>query len=79
MPADTFVFNSSTDTVTYDLGNIDTVSIARRLFTTTSVTVPLALAVVEPVHNAIRLNNLDRLMFSGLSNISALVDDLVFA
>ena len=78
--SDTFVFNGGTDTVTDFLDNIDTVSIARSLFGTSTVSVAqaLALAVLEGGNIVFHFNDVDTLVLSGVVDINALQDDLIF-
>jgi serralysin len=78
--SDTFVFNSGADTVQDFVDNIDTISIARSLFgsATISVAQALAFAVVEGSDIVFRFNATDSFTLTGLTDITALQDDLIF-
>ena len=78
--SDTFVFNGGIDTVTDFLDNIDTVSIARSLFSASTVSVAqaLALAVLEGGNIIFHFSEVDTLVLSGVVDINALQDDLIF-
>jgi serralysin len=78
--SDTFVFNGGIDTVTDFLDNIDTVSIARSLFTTATVSIAqaLALATVEDSNIVFHFNDVDTFILNGITDINALQDDLIF-
>ena len=78
--ADTFVFNAGTDTVMDFVDNIDTIAIARSLFGSATPTVAqaLALATLEGGNIVFHFNDFDTFILTGLTDISALQDDLVF-
>lgn len=78
--SDTFVFKGGSDTVTDFLDNIDTISIARSLFNTATVSIAqaLALATVEGSNIVFHFNDVDTFILSGITNINALQDDLIF-
>jgi serralysin len=78
--SDTFVFNGGTDTVTDFLDNIDTISIARSLFATPTVSIAqaLALATVEGGNIVFHFNDVDTFILNGITDINALQDDLIF-
>ena len=78
--SDTFVFNGGGDTVTDFLDNIDTIAIARNLIGSSTVTVAqaLAFATLEAGNIVFHFSAADTFTLTGLTDITALQDDLIF-
>jgi serralysin len=78
--ADTFVFIGGNDIVEDFVDNIDTISIARAMFGTPTVTIAeaLAFAAVEAGDIVFRFNGTESFTLTGLTDINALQDDLIF-
>jgi serralysin len=78
--ADTFVFNGGNDIVEDFVDNIDTIAIARALFGSPTVTIAeaLAFAAVEAGDIVFRFNGTESFTLTGLADINALQNDLIF-
>lgn len=77
---DTFIFTAGHDTIVDFTDDFDTISIATSLFEMANITVAEALtfAVVEGGNIVFHFDDVNSLTLAGMSNISALQDDLIF-